>query len=377
MNRVSKFRVVFLSVLLFVAAIIVIAREHRPSFLRSGLRLYAYVSTADNSVSVVDLVKLATVAHVPVGGTISAMREHPSRAELWGVSSSGGFAWVLDSRTSQIVARIPVGPLPYSIDFSADGNRVYVPASGSNSLVAIDCGSRQVIARAVTGSQPVVARVSEDGRFVIALNRKDSTAGIYDAATLRLRFTVGVVPDPEDAVILRDHSIAFIRSSTQKRLSVVDLERGQLLTNLELAGIPSQMILKPDGGELYVLSPESHGLQAINTWTHEVGDYVVLGSAPTRGALLADTGELYVSDAAAGSITPVDINFRRLSRPIPAGQNPGAVRFDPGDKARLLLVVSQSSGDLSIIRIAADRANGLLTMIPVGDQPRELAVKLF
>src|SRR5258708_20607591 len=98
-------------------------------------------------------------------------------------------------------------------------------------------------------------------------------------------------------------------SRSEKRLSVVDLRSGLLLTNLELAGVPSQMILKPDGGELYVLSPESHGLQAINTWTHEVGDYVLLGSAPTRGALLADTGELYVSDAAAGSATPVEIIF--------------------------------------------------------------------
>jgi hypothetical protein len=155
------------------------------------------------------------------------------------------------------------------------------------------------------------------------------------------------------------------------------LRTGQLLTNLELAGIPSQMILKPDGGELFVLSPDAHGLQAINTWTHEVGDYVVLGSAPSRGALLPDTGELYASDAAAGTVIPVDVNFRKVSRPIPAGQNPGALRFDPGDKARLLLVISQASGDLSVIRITPGRANGLLTMIPVGDQPRELAVKLF
>jgi DNA-binding beta-propeller fold protein YncE len=73
----------------------------------------------------------------------------------------------------------------------------------------------------------------------------------------------------------------------------------------------------------------------------------------------------------------VDISYRRVNPPIPAGQNPGALRFDPGDKARLLLVVSQASGDLSVIRIVSDRASGLLTMIPVGDQPRELAVKVF
>src|SRR6266849_10592462 len=147
MNRASKFRIALPLAILLVAAIIVIAREHRPSFLRPGLRLYAYVSTSDNAVSVVDLVKLATVAHVPVGGTISAMREDPTRPEIWGVSSTGGFAWVLDSRTSQIAARIPVGALPYSMDFSPDGRRLYVPASGNNILTSIDCNSRQVIAQ--------------------------------------------------------------------------------------------------------------------------------------------------------------------------------------------------------------------------------------
>jgi DNA-binding beta-propeller fold protein YncE len=166
-------------------------------------------------------------------------------------------------------------------------------------------------------------------------------------------------------------------SLSEKKLSVVDLKRGVLLTNLELAGRPSQMILKPDGGELFVLSPESHGMQAINTWTHEVGDYVVTGSAPVRGALLGDSGTLYISDSAAGMIAPLDITTRRLSRPVPAGQSPGALTFDPGEKPRLLLVLSEASGDLSVVRISADRSTALLTMIPIGDHPRELAVKLF
>jgi DNA-binding beta-propeller fold protein YncE len=126
-----------------------------------------------------------------------------------------------------------------------------------------------------------------------------------------------------------------------------------------------------------VLSPESHGLQAINTWTHEVGDYVVLGSAPTRAALLGDAGTLYVSDAATGTIAPFDITNRRLSSPVPVGQSPGALCFDPGEKPRLLLVLGEASGDLSIVRISSDRATALITMIPVGDHPREVVTKLF
>jgi YVTN family beta-propeller protein len=148
------------------------------------------------------------------------------------------------------------------------------------------------------------------------------------------------------------------------------------------------MILKPDGGELYVISPESHGLQVINTETHEVGDFVVLGDTPTRGVLSVDAGLLYVTDATANRVTALDINTRRLVRTvsgrsdspaftellIPVGQVPDAIRFDPEEN--LLLVLNKGSNDLSVIRARLDDQS-LLTMIPTGDHPQELAVKLF
>jgi YVTN family beta-propeller protein len=81
---------------------------------------------------------------------------------------------------------------------------------------------------------------------------------------------------------------------------------------------------------------------------------------------------LYVSDSAADRVTPVLINIRRVLGPIPVGQQPSALRFTPGDS--LLLVLNAGSGDLSIIRV---RTNSLITMIPVGDRPNDLAVKVF
>ena len=382
MDRAKNFRAYFLLAVLGVSGLIVLLREHRPSFLRPDLHLSAYVTTADGNITVVDLVKLKAVARIPVGPGLSGMREHPTRPEIFGVSIAGGYAWVLDPRanhfTGQVTARIAVGPLPYALDFSPDGNCVYTTASGSNTLVAIDVKSRSVVGRAATGSEPVLARVTPDGKTVLVVNRRDGTLGIHDAATLALHGSVSVVPRPEDVAVLPDSSMAFVLSRSERRISVVDLRRGVLVTNLELAGKPTDMLLKPDGGELYVISPEAHGLQAINTWTHEVGDYMVLGSAPTRGVLSGDASLLYVSDTAAGRVTPVDIFNRRIVRdpgkgfPVPAGDAPAALRFDPDEN--LLLVVSQGSGDLAVIRV---RTNFLVTMIPVGDHPQELTVKLF
>jgi YVTN family beta-propeller protein len=378
MNRPKNFRVYFLLAALAVAGLIVLLREHRPSFLRPDLHLSAYVTTDDGNVTVVDLVKLKAIARIAIGPGLSGMREHPTRAEVFGVSSAGGYVWILNPRTNQVTARIPVGPVPYAVDFSRDGKWLYTTTSGNDTLLALDAQSHAIVARAATGHEPVLARVTPDGKSILVVNRRDGSLGIHDASTLASRTTVSVVPQPEDVAILPDSSVAFVLSRSERRISVVDIRRGVLVANLELAGKPTDMLLKPDGGELYVISPEAHGLQAINTWTHEVGDYMVLGSAPTRGVLSADASLLYVSDTAAGRVTPVDIFNRRIIReagkgfPVPAGDSPAALRFDPAEN--LLLVVSQGSGDLAVIRV---RTNFLVTMIPVGDHPQELAVKLF
>jgi DNA-binding beta-propeller fold protein YncE len=257
---------------------------------------------------------------------------------------------------------------------------LYTTSAGSDTLLAIDCQSRNVLARTRTGGEPVLAHVTPDGKSVLVLNHRDATLGIHDASTLALRSTVAIVKQPDKVTILPDNSLAFVLSRTEHRLSVVDLRRSVLVTNLDLDGNPSDMLLKPDGGELYVISPDAHGLQVINTWTHEVGDYMVLGSAPTRGVLSADGSTLYVSDSAAGHVIPVDIVNRRVVRepgtgkefPITAGQSPGVMRFDPEEN--LLIAVNEASADVAVIRV---RTNSLLTMIPVGAAPKDLAVKLF
>jgi DNA-binding beta-propeller fold protein YncE len=59
---------------------------------------------------------------------------------------------------------------------------------------------------------------------------------------------------------------------------------------------------------------------------------------------------------------------------VSVGQSPSAVRFDPAEN--LLLVVNHDSGDLAVIRARPDNQS-LLTLIPVGEHPRDLAVKLF
>ena len=192
-RRALNFRLIFIAVVLIALVAREVVLEQRPSFLRPGLKLCAYVANAgDGTVSVVDLVSLAVRATVPVGAGPAGLRTHPTRAEIWGVSTDGGYVWVLDAKTDRVVARISVGASPFALDFSPDGRRAYVTASGADALVAIDCASRQIVGRARTGKRPLLARVTPDGKTVAVVNRDDATLQIFDASTLALRATIPV-----------------------------------------------------------------------------------------------------------------------------------------------------------------------------------------
>ena len=184
-KMLDHWRMIFLLVLLGALGTREVALELRPSFLRPGLHLFAYVdNTADGTVSAIDLVSLAPVATIPVGARPTGIRAHPSLPEIWGLSSAGGYAWVLDTATNRIVAHIPVGAAPYALDFSPDGSRAYVSASGENGIVAIDTTTRQVVARGHAGRRPWIARVSPSGRLLVVSNRDEGTVSVLDAKSL-------------------------------------------------------------------------------------------------------------------------------------------------------------------------------------------------
>jgi YVTN family beta-propeller protein len=88
--------------------------------------------------------------------------------------------------------------------------------------------------------------------------------------------------------------------------------------------------------------------------------------------MTGDASLVYVTDAAANTVIPIEMATRQLLPQIPTGRHPGPCALDPsGD---LLLVANEESADLALIRV---RTQSLITMIPVGKNPRSIAIKLF
>lgn len=368
--------------LLFAGAGRQVSKERRPSILRPGLRYYAYVgNTGDGTVTAVDLVSLRAVATIPVGPAPSGLRAHPSRDEIWGVSTAGGYVWVIDARKGAVTARIPVGAGAFALDFSPDGKRAYVAASDAGTVAAIDCSQRRVMAWAHPGRAPWLARLTPDGSTLVVSLRGSSAIALLDAVTLHIRHIIPVAPQPEQLFVLPNGERVFISAAGSQQVSVVDLQRQQLLTNLPLNSRASAFVFNTQEkkAELYAITPDAHGMTVLDTWRNEVGDSRILGSAPSQGAYSAATDILFAVDTEANQVRPVIADFRQPLRPIPVGQRPVTVRFTE-DEA-LLLVVNEGSEDLTVMSRVSQSLNlrqtPPFTMIPLGHRPRDLAIKLF
>jgi YVTN family beta-propeller protein len=160
----------------------------------------------------------------------------------------------------------------------------------------------------------------------------------------------------------------------------IDLKHDKLLALLDVGKTPVDLALKPDGGELIVCNFDSDSISIIETPTDEVSGSYLIGTHPTRAVISNDNSRLYVSNFGSNSIAVYDIDIGKIVAILPVGSKPDGLALSASQN--YLLVLDSQSGDVTVIQKRKPRKlepgeYGLLTMIPAGEQPNNVAVKSF
>jgi YVTN family beta-propeller protein len=364
---------------------------------------YAYVTNGkSNDVSVIDMRTFKPLKSIPVGKGPTGVASSPSRNEVYVVDSDSNELRVIDAERNVVTANITLGRSPFFVDVASDGDRAYVANSGSNDVSVIDLTAKKVIASIAVGAAPGLAKVSPDGKTVVVSNRADGSVSVVDAKKLSLRTTMAICPQPTDIAIVPDSSKAFIVCATRTsapespkkakkqiaapaddgpgQVAVVDLTSDKLLTLLDVGKSPVNLALKPDGGELFVSNFGSDTVSTIETAANQVSNAQPMGGNPVRGVVSADNSLLYVSNFGSGSVSVYSIQNGKFLKSIAVGSQPDAIALQPAinGKQYFLLVADSKSNDVAVIFANPDKpAWSLFTMIPVGIEPRQIAVKAF
>ena len=361
-----------------------------------GYREFAYVAEkAQNTVTVIDLVYLRTDRTVQVGDAPIAETVNPKRDEVYVVNSRPGHAdgsvSVIDTTTNAVVATIRVEREPESISVDETGKLAYVADSGSSSVSVLDLEARRQIAAVHTPEKPDDAVISADGRSLVVTSKENGVTLVYAAnplGTLNLRATFKGCPGATGAVLLPDSSKAFVACSAGRQVMVVGLaaEAGSwaakqdagaltdhLVSLLDVGMNPTNLTMKPDGGEIFCSNAGSDSVSEISTQTNEVGSTFAIGNKPAHGVVNAANSALWVSNSGADSVSLYSIDDGKRGASIQTGDAPNALAFSKDE--HLLLVADGKTGDVAVIRPQSRLGPSLFTLLPVGSEPVAMVVK--
>jgi YVTN family beta-propeller protein len=338
---------------------------------------------------------------IQVGQNPTGVTANPKRNEVYvvntgtgkpnGPNGANGSISVIDTVKNAVVATIPVQKQPYFLDLDAAGDLAYVANSGSNTVSILDLKTRREIAVAGVGEGPGLARISPDGKSLVVTNRIGNSVSILsqsgNAGAWQTRKVIEGCPGATDALILADSSKAFVACSSGHQVMVIALARtgeanvparpetrpDALEALLDVGHSPVHLALKPDGGEIFVSNFDSDSISEIETSTDDVSGAYLMGSQPVHGLVSPDNSLLYVSNFRSQELSVYLIDDgKRVDKSIHVGDGPDALAFS--SNGHLLFAVDARSGDLAVIRTST---RVLFTLLPTGRQPNAIAVKAF
>jgi YVTN family beta-propeller protein len=212
---------------------------------------------------------------------------------------SSGRAAPLDAQAN--VTAEPTYLTPVEIKLSAEGKTIFVVCEDGDSVLAVDTGTKRVIARAKVGHKPKGLALSPDGKTLYVSNEWSDTVSEVDAATLVVKRTLKTGWGPVGLVTDRSGKTLYVANSIADSVSLIDLASGAEIKRFVTHRYPEQMALSRDGRRVYVANILPH-----------LGPY---DQPPVSELLSLDTTKQVVAERI---LIPGTIELRHIAEAPPA-----------------------------------------------------------
>lgn len=269
------------------------------------------------------------------------------------------------------------GGSTHGIIVTHDGSRVYVTTAQTNLWEArvgpdgkVEWGRRfDLIGPEGKGnSHPAgIALSSAEKTAYVCLSRNNSL-GVVDLESGKLTKEVAVGVAPFDVIVTKDGKTAYVSNwggrhprpgdktasssgtetvvdergvAASGTVSIIDLEKGEQVIQIETGLHPSDLELSSDERTLYVANANSDTVSVIDTLTRKVTDSIPVrpdetlpfGSAPNALALSKDGRTLYVANGGNNAVAVVTVGnaqrgASRIEGFIPSAWYPGGLATD-------------------------------------------------
>ena len=297
--------------------------------------------------------------------TLSLWKSLPVLPSLKGVISNGdaGTLTIFEKKTPMVVSIITVGQRPQEMALDAVQHRAYVALQGENSIAVLDIVTEQTQdkLRLRSGDAPKELALSPDGRKIVTANVRSNSISILDTSPLSERGRIQLITSPASVFFGPFSDRAYVVQPETNALTVVDLERQQVLTSINLEASPVRGAASADGRSLFLITEDSPNMLVLDAASLVIVDRVLVGYGATCLTVNPGNGLIYVGRN-TGEIVLVD---PKVSIPIDTFKVAGDVTYLALDREEnTLFAVSSQKQQITKIDLVSKKHLGTLDTDP-------------
>jgi YVTN family beta-propeller protein len=315
------------------------------------------------------------------------------------IDSTGQLAYVTNT-TSQSLSVIEVSsglvidtfglPLPpYRIALSPDGSTAYIGAratNGATSLMIVATGDGTLLGSVSISAQwalPEQIAVSADGKFVWLALYDISSVGVVDAVKQQLVNTIVTDGLPTGIVLSPDGAEAYVPTSNPpgdpSPIMIISTSTRQVTGSISVgdtAHSPLSIAINSTGTRAYVTIEEATKgfgpmqLATVDLVSQSVTQTLALGDGvPFRIAITPDESEAFVLDSSQSTLTAVNLNNQTILKVIPVAGEANDLAITPDGSN--VLVTNFDASKLGVIDLSSGH---VVSRIPIGAIPMNVAI---
>lgn len=217
----------------------------------------------------------------------------------------------------------------------------------------------QTVATLMAGDVFQRAEVDLNVYHVIVMNA-DATISVVDPrfsfGGTQLLAMVALKSPAEDWALANDQQLLFVSMPGANRVAVVDTIHWRVVRELDAGPAPRRVVAQPDGELVWVATDA--GVTAIRRDGSEIAARIATGAGPHDLAASSDNRWVFVTNAAEGTTSVIDVHTFKKIGDIDSGKAPVSVAWSSlGDEA----VAVSSDGTITMIDPARHRSGAVHT----------------
>ena len=283
----------------------------------------------------------------------------------------------MDIKTKKLIGSVFLGNNvnPHMVMMSPDGRYVVTGGTRANKAFIIDTKTLQLIKTIAVDIAPEHLAFSPDSRWYYQGNPDGDSISVIDMQSLSKIKTIPGFAEPLNVTFLPDGSKAYVGNYGAHWVGVIDVRRHELTKKIPIADVPGVAKLDPDKylGEIHginIAAPSIDGkylyaadgtlgiVGVIDTREDKVIKHIRVGKDPWRIYMSHDGKYGITPNNGDETISIIDLKNNSVAATLEAGPNMTGVNFAAG-KA---FVISSTSGFVYVYDLTSLKPAGRIKL---------------